>query len=130
MIQLSKSYGGYPAGAIAQFQTVTENALIAQGFGLKSTGPVTPGNVTTYQSAGRVGVAAGTNAVTVTNPAFTTESKFIAYLTGAAVDATATGIVLITPGAGFVTFTVNANATGALAIDWSQVDESGVLPTS
>lgn len=130
MIQLNKAYGGYPAGAIAQFQTVTETALIAQGYGLKSTGPVTPGNITTTMSAGRVGIAAGANAATVYNPAFTTESKFIAYLTGAAVDATATGIVLITPAAGSVTFTVNANATGALSIDWSQVDESGLLPTS
>jgi hypothetical protein len=130
MIQLSKSYGGYPAGTIAQFQTAVEKSLIAQGFGTASVGPVTPGNVGTTQSAGRVGVGAGTNSVTVTNPAFTTESKFLAYITGAAPDATATGIVLVIPGAGFVTFTVNANATGAVAIDWIQIEQSGLLQTS
>jgi len=130
MILLSKSYGGYPVGTIAQFQSTVEASLVAQGFGTKSTGPVTPGNVTTTQVAGRAGIAGGANAVTISNTGFTTESKFIAYLSNAAVDATATGVVLITPAAGSVTFTTNANASAAIAIDWCQVEQSGLVQTS
>jgi len=130
MILLSKSYGGYPVGTIAQFQSTVEASLVAQGFGTKSTGPVTPGAVTTTQVAGRVGIAAAGNAVTVSNPSFTTESKFLAYLSNAIADASATQVILITPAAGSVTFTTNGNATAAVAIDWVQTDQSGLLPTS
>ncbi len=129
MILLAKNYGGYAAGTVVQFQSVIEQSLVAQGFGTKSTGPVTAGNVATNQVAGRVAVAAGTNQVVITNPSFTTECKFLAYLVGAAPDATATAIVLVNPAAGFVTFTTNANATALVQIDWWQVDVSGESQT-
>lgn len=122
MIQLSasKGYAGYAAGTIVQLQTVTEAALIAQGAATTSTGPVTPGNVSTTMPFGRVGVSAAGTAVTVTNPAFTTESKFLAYLSNVTGDGT-TSSVRVTPGAGIVTFTLNAAATAAVAIDWALV---------
>ena len=128
MILLSKAYKGYAAGTIVQLATQEEAALIAQGFGTTSAGPVTPGAVTTTASAGRVGIAAAGTSVVVTNPAFNTESKFVAYLSNAADDGTALYITRITPAAGSVTFTLNAAATAAVAIDWALLMISGKLP--
>jgi hypothetical protein len=128
MILLSKAYKGYAAGTIVQLATQEEAALIAQNFGTTSAGPVTPGAVTTTASAGRVGIAAAGTSVVVTNPAFNTESKFVAYLSNAAADGTALYITRITPAAGSVTFTLNAAATAAVAIDWALLLISGELP--
>jgi hypothetical protein len=128
MILLSKAYKGYAAGTIVQLATQEEAALIAQGFGTTSAGPVTPGAVTTTATAGRVGIAAAGTSVVVTNPAFNTESKFVAYLSNAAADGTALYITRITPAAGSVTFTLNAAATAAVAIDWALLMISGELP--
>lgn len=130
MILLSRSYGGYLAGTIAQFQTVTETALIKGNLGTTSTGPVTPGAVTTNQTQGRVGIAATGTSVVVSNPSFTTESKFIAYLSNGTADSAATSVTRITPAAGSVTFTVNAAANAAIAIDWAQVLVSGETAVS
>lgn len=130
MVLLLKSYGGYAAGTIAQFQTNVESALVAQGLASTSAGPVTPGAVTTSMVAGRVGIAAAASTVVITNPQFTTESKFAAFLSNAAADGTATFITRITPANGSVTFTVNANATAAIAIDWMLLLQSGETQTA
>lgn len=130
MILLGRGYGGYAAGTIVQLQTATEASLIAQGLATTSAGPVTPGAVTTNQVCGRVGIAAAGTSVVVTNPAFTTESKFVAFLSNAAADTTALYVTRITPAAGSVTFTVNAAATAAIAIDWSQLLISGETAVS
>ena len=66
----------------------------------------------------------------LTNPNITTESKIIAYLSNAAADGTALYITRITPAAGSVTFTLNAAATAAVAIDWAIVLFAGELPTN
>ena len=124
MILLSRAYGGYLAGTIVQLQTSLEAALIAQGLATTSAGPVTPGAVTTTQTAGRVGIAAAGTSVVVTNAQFTTESKFAVSLTQAAFDTTAT-IVRYIPAAGSVTFQVNAGATAAVQIDWVLLLVSG-----
>jgi len=125
MILLSRSYAGYAAGAIVQLQTAVESALIAQGLATTSAGPVTPGAVSTTEMQGRVGIAAAGTSVVVSNPAFTAESKFNAYLSNAAADGTALYITRITPAAGQVTFTLNAAATAAVAIDWMCLMRSG-----
>jgi hypothetical protein len=125
MILLSKSYGGYVAGSIAQFQTNVESALIAAGIGASSAGPVTAGAVTTSMVAGRVGIAAAGTNVVVTNSLFTTESKFAAFLSNAAADATGTFITRIIPANGSVTFQMNAATTGIVAIDWMLLLQSG-----
>jgi hypothetical protein len=125
MILLSRSYGGYVAGSIVQLSTSIEAALIAQGWGSSSAGPVTPGAVTTSLTAGRAGIAAAGTSVVITNPAFTTESKFSAYLSNAAADGTALSITRITPAAGSVTFTLNAAATAAVSIDWAVLSPFG-----
>lgn len=128
LLGANKGYAGYAAATIVQLQTQTEAALIAQGAATTSAGPVTPGAVTTSLTSGRVGIAAAGTSVVVTNPAFTTESKFSAYLSNAAADTTATSVTRITPAAGSVTFTVNAATTAAVAIDWALLLLGGESP--
>jgi hypothetical protein len=130
MILLSRQYAGYAAGTIVQLQTAVEAALIAQGLATASAGPVTPGNVATNETAGRAGIAAAGTQVVVSNPSFTTESKFAAALSNAAADGTATSITRIIPAAGQVTFVLNAAATGAVSIDWMLLLKSGEFPTA
>lgn len=129
MILLSRAYAGYPAGTIVQLPTSEEAALVAQGLATVSAGPVTPGNVTTTKTSGRVGIAAAGTKVTITNPSFNTESKFSVNLSNAAADATATFIGLVNPKAGSVDFTLNAAATAAVALDWMLLPSAqGMLP--
>lgn len=130
MILLSRSYTGYAAGTIVQLATSIEAALIAQGLATTSAGPVTPGAVTTSMPMGRAGIAAAGTSVVVTNPSFTTESKFAAYLSNAAADGTALYITRITPAAGSVTFTLNVAATAAVAIDWALLGPYGGVITN
>lgn len=127
LLGANKGYAGYAAATIVQLQTQTEQALIAQGAATTSAGPVTPGAVTTTMTAGRVGIAAAGTAVVVTNPTFTTESKFVASLSNIGADTTATSI-RITPAAGSVTFTLNAASTAAVAIDWALLLLGGESP--
>lgn len=127
MILLNRPYAGHAAGTVVQMPTSIEAALIAQNLGTNSAGPVTPGNVTTVMTSGRVGIAAAGTSVVVTNPIFNTESKFAAYLSNAAADTTATSITRITPANGSVTFTLNAAATAAVAIDWALLGPQGGL---
>lgn len=131
MILLSalRGYAGYAAGTIVQLQTNAEAAIVAQGLATVSAGPVTPGAVTTTQMSGRVGIAAAGTSVVITNASFTTETKFVAYLSNAAADGTALYVTRVTPANGSVTFTVNAAATAAIAIDWAALTVSGELPT-
>jgi hypothetical protein len=131
MVLLSRSYAGYAAGTIVQLSTNEEAALVSQGIATTSAGPVTPGAVTTTKTMGRAGVAAAGTSVVVSNPAFDANSKFVAYLSNAAADGTAVSITRITPAAGSVTFTLNAAATAAVAIDWALLLVSGELtPTN
>jgi hypothetical protein len=130
MILLGRAYRGYLAGTIVQLQTSMETALIAQGIATASAGPVTPGNVTTDLSTGRLGIAAAGTAVTLTNPNLTTESKVNAYLSNAAADGTALYITRITPATGSITFTLNAAATAAVSIDWSVAFFAGEVATN
>ena len=130
MILLNRPYGGYAAGTIVQLSTNLEASLIAAGLATNSAGPVTPGNVSTTQPAGRVGIAAAGTQVIVSNPSFTTESKFIAVLSNAAADTTATSVTRIIPAAGQVTFVLNAAATAAVSIDWAQLGPYGGLTTN
>ena len=129
MILLNRSYGGIIAGNITQFTTQLEAQLIAAGFAVTSAGPVTAGAFTTNQLSGRAGIAAAGTSVVITNAAFTTESKFIAYLSNAAADATATFITRIITANGSVTFQLNAASTGIVAIDWALSGPNGGLIT-
>lgn len=130
LLPASRGLAGYAAGSIVQMQTSSEAAAIAQGLAVTSAGPVTPGAVTTTNTSGRVGIAASGTSVVVTNASFTTESKFVAYLSNAAADTTALYITRITPAAGSVTFTLNAAANAAVAIDWALLLLGGETATA
>lgn len=130
MVLLNRPYAGYAAGTIVQLQTSTEAALVAQGLASVSAGPVTPGAVSTTETQGRVGIAAAGTSVVISNPLFTAESKFHAFLSNAAADGTALYITRITPANGSVTITLNAAATAAVAVDWMLLMKSGELPTT
>jgi carbohydrate-binding DOMON domain-containing protein len=125
MVLLQKSYGGYAAGTIRQFSASTEDALIAGGIATASAGPVTTGAATTTENRGRAAIAAAGTNVVISNPAFTAESRFIAYLSNAAADGTALYITRIIPADGQVTFTLNAAATAAVSIDWLLLLDQG-----
>lgn len=127
MVVLNRPYKGYASGAIVQLGTSEEAALIAQGLASNSAGPVTPGAVSTNATFGRVGIAAGSASVVITNPAFTTESKFAAFLSNGTADGTALYVTRIVPAAGSVQIFVNANATAAIAIDWTLLGPAGGL---
>jgi hypothetical protein len=129
MILLNRSYAGLLSGNIVQLTTQLEAQLIAAGFAVTSAGPVTPGAYTTSQPSGRAGIAAAGTSVVISNAAFTTESKFLACLSNAAADTTAVSITRITPAAGSVTFTLNAAATAAVAVDWALLGPNGGLVT-
>ena len=120
---------GYAANTIVQLQTSVEAALVAQGLASTSAGPVTAGAVTTTNVMGRVGIGAAASTVVLTNPGFTTESKFVAFLSNAAADATSTFITRIIPAAGSVTFQLNVASTGIVAIDWALLLISGETAT-
>lgn len=130
MILLGRNYRGYLAGTIVQLQTSMEAALIAQGIAAASAGPVTPGAVTTDLAMGRLGIAAAGTSVVLTNPNLTAESKVLGYLSNAAADGTALYITRTTIAAGSVTFTLNAAATAAVAIDWVVQDFGGDTPNN
>ena len=129
LISSFRSLLGYAPSTIVQLQTPAEAAAILAGFATTSAGPVTPGAVTTTNNSGRVGIAAAGTSVVVTNTSFTAETKFGAYLSNAAADATALSVTRITPAVGSVTFTLNAAATAAVAIDWYVVLQQGEFVT-
>lgn len=129
MVLLLRSYAGYAAATIVQFSTVLEASLVAAGIAAVSAGPVTPGAVSTTALFGRVGIAAAGTSVVITNPQFTTETKFGVALANAAADATALYVTRVTPANGTVTFTLNAAATAAVAIDWAVLSPGGGLVT-
>jgi hypothetical protein len=118
MILLSKSYKGYAANTIVQLATQEEAALIAQGFGVTSAGPVTTGAVTTSATAGRVAIAAGASSVVVTHPQVDANSKIFAVVNQAAADTTLLRVERVVPAAGSFTIFGTANATATTSIDW------------
>jgi hypothetical protein len=128
MILLSKAYKGYAAGTIVQLATQEEAALITQGFGTTSAGPVTSGAVTTTASAGRVSIAAGQSSVVVTNLNVDANSKIWAVVNQAAADGTLLRVERIVPAAGSFTIYGTANATATTTIDWMLMMVSGELP--
>ena len=132
MILLNKAYSGYLAGTVAQFPTSVEAALIAQGIGTLSPGPVTPGNfISGSQQQGRAGIAAGGTSVTVTSSLIQTESKVLAYLSNPVADGTALYFtrIVTTSVPGQFTVHLNAAATAAVAVDWFILG-SGLTPTN
>ena len=122
MILLNRQVNGYASGTVAQFATSTEAALVAQGFGSVSAGPVTAGAVSVIGvQQGRCAVAAAAASVVITHPGVTAESRIFAVIAQSTADTSATSVTRIVPAAGSFTIFVNAAATAATTIDWSLV---------
>ena len=80
----------------------------------------TPGARTVSRSRGKNAIAIGAASVVITNSLVTTTSQVICCLEF--VDATATTILSVVPGAGSFTLTVNANATAATKFGWTVIN--------
>jgi hypothetical protein len=127
MILLSRQYDAYLAGTIVQLQTSVEAALVAQGFGTVSAGPVTAGNVNIgSQFAGRCLIAAAGTSVTISSPLITAETKISAVIAQAAADSAATSVVRVLCANGSATIYLNTAANAAVVIDWYVINPSGL----
>jgi hypothetical protein len=127
-VLLNRAYGAYPAGAIVELPATTEAAIIAQGIGQNSAGPVTSGAQSSNEFAGTAAVPAGQSSVVITNPWITANAKLWAVVAQAAADATALRVERIVCAAGAATIYVTANATAATTIDWA-ILSCGLAPT-
>jgi hypothetical protein len=125
LVLLGRPYSGYAAATIVKLPTNVEAALVAQGLATVSAGPVTPGAVTTTQTEGRVGIAAGSSSVVVTNPNVDANSVIHAMVNQAAADGTLLRVERIVPAAGSFTIYGTANATAQTNIDWRLMPASG-----
>lgn len=130
MILLSRSYAGYPAGVIVELATSVEQALVAQGYGTVSAGPVTAGATTTTNYQGSCAVAAAASSVVITHPYVDISTKIFAVIAQTTADTTALYVARIVPAAGSFTIFVNAAATAATIVDWSIVDPLGMSPSN
>jgi hypothetical protein len=124
-VLLNRGYKGYLANTVVKLATQEEAAIIAQGLGSNSAGPVTPGPVTTTAQMGRVGVAAGQGSIVITNPNIDAQSVVWAVVAQAAADTTALRVERILPAAGSVTIYLTANATAITYVDWCLLSISG-----
>lgn len=118
-VLLSRNYGGYAAGTVAEFAKPTEDALIAQKFATTSSSKPTAGAVTTNQLNGKASIAAAATSVVVTNALVNTTSKITAQISQSAADSTLTSILRVIPAAGSFTITGNAAATADTEVQWN-----------
>lgn len=121
-------YGGYPSGSIVEFPASTEAALIASGQAIPSTGPATPGPVTTNAKQGSVTFAAGTSSLVITNAKFAPQSLVHAYISQVAADATALRVERVIAADMTVTIYLNAAATAAVSVKWALLNYEGPIP--
>lgn len=120
-VLLSRSYGGYAAGTVAQFPTSTETALIAQNFAVTSAATPTAGAVTTNQMQGLAAIATGASSVVVTNALVNPTTKIVAQVSQAAADGTALRVERVVSGTGLFTIFGTANATADTVVSWEIV---------
>lgn len=118
-VLLSRNYGGYAAGTVAEFPKPTEDALIAQKFATTSAAKPTAGAVTTTQLSGKAAIATGASSVVITNALVNTTSKITAQISQSSADATLTSILRVIPAAGSFTITGNAAATADTEVQWN-----------
>lgn len=124
-VLLSRAYGGYAAGATAEFATSTEEALIAQKFGVAGAAAPTAGAVTTNQMSGKAAIATGASSVVVTNASVTARSRIVAQVAQAAADGTLLRVERVVPAAGSFTIFGTANATADTVVVWEIVALNG-----
>lgn len=129
-VALNRAYGGYIAGAIAVFDKPTEEALIAQGIAVNSTG-VPSGGAQAPQTImqGRATIPIGANSVAINHPLCTEQSVAFAAVNQAAVDATLLGIdrVLVADGVFTIYGTTGTVATAAVEVNWALFNVVGSI---
>jgi hypothetical protein len=133
-INLTRSYMGLLAGTVVGLATNIEQALIAQGLASAnaSKANITPGNISYNGVQGTVVIPAGAGSVTITNSMIDANTKVVANIAQAAADGTLTSLPRIVAASGVagapgsVTIYGNANATGAVVVDWSIVSAPGL----
>ena len=128
-VTLFRSYGGYAAGAVAEFPSELESALIAQGLAATASATaVTTGAATANTYAGTAAIPIGASSVVITNSNIDANTKVWAVVSQAAADGTLLRVERIVPAAGSVTIYGTANATAITFVDWAILNPSGLTP--
>lgn len=125
-VTLSKAYGGAPAGAVRDFSSELEAALIAQKLAV-SGGTLTTGAQTTDGApvpwgpvvVGVANVAIAASSVVITNANITAQMKGFAVVAQAAADGTALRVERVVCGAGTLTIHVTAGATASTRVSYA-----------
>ena len=125
-VLLNRNYGAYAAGMTVSLPASTEAAIIAQNIGQATGNLPTAGNINSNEHTGVAAIAAGASSVTITNPNVNPGIKVAAYISLATADGTLTALRVV-PGNGSFTVYGNANATGAVPINW-QLLSTGLTP--
>lgn len=126
-VLLNRAYGAYAASQVVSLPASTEAAIIAQNLGQATAALPTAGNINSQEHSGRAAFAAGTQAVTVTNPNVNPGTKVQAAIALSVADGTLTGPLRVVSNNGSFTVYANANATGVVPFDWNLVS-TGLTP--
>jgi len=126
-VLLNRAYAGYVAGTIVELPASTEAAMILSGSAQASSGPPTPGAVSTTANSGCVGIAAAGISVVITHPNISVQSIIYAVISQAAADGTAFNVARVSVAAGAATIFLNAAATAAVNVDWAILNPNGSL---
>jgi len=119
-VTLLRAYGGSAAGAVVEYTSELEAALIAQGLAATAAvTSVTTGAQTQNTWSGTAAIAAGSSSVVITNANITANSKVWAVVAQATADGTLLRVERVVPAAGSVTIYGTANATATTLIDWA-----------
>jgi hypothetical protein len=128
-VLLLKAYAGSAAGAVREYSSELEAALIAQGIASASTvASVTTGAQTSDTWSGTAAIAAGASSVVITNALIKANSKVWAVVGQAAADGTLLRVERVVPADGSVTIYGTANATATTIIDWAILPTVGYTP--
>ena len=119
-VLLSRSYGGFPSGVVANFTTDVEASLIIQGLATASTvASTTTGAFTSNQNTGYAAIAAAALSVVVTNSLVDANTTIVAYVSQAAADVSLLRVERIVAAAGSFTIFGTAAATATTIVKWA-----------
>lgn len=119
-VLLSRAYGGYLAGAVANLSTDIESSLIAQGLATASTQALTTtGPVIANFNFGICAIAAGQSSIVITNSLVDANSVIVASVRQAAADGTLLRVDRVVPAAGSFTIYGTAAATATTLVGWA-----------
>lgn len=129
-VTLSKNYSGYVSGQTVQLPTPIEAALIAQGYATNAAIAnisALSGVVTANVMQGTAAIPATGSITIITNNLVDANSVVVAYLCGAAADATLTYVNRVVPANGSFTIFGNAASTANVLVRWMVLIPAGGL---